>query len=154
MIYASLFEQAGNKQVNAGLVGTGTYGISLLALTQSNPRLNIPVICDQDQQTARIACMRAGIPEDIITICSDRTQILLAMGKCLCAIAENYELMLETPQEVADEVVACAEAGAGMVDLHVRTARETRPNIFRIFPKPWILSGKHPTSLFRIPPEV
>ena len=50
MIYESLFEQTGNKQIKAGLIGTGTYGISLLAQTQRISRLNIPVICDQDLQ--------------------------------------------------------------------------------------------------------
>ena len=94
MIYQSLFEQTGNKQIKAGLIGTGTYGISLLAQTQCISRLNIPMICDQDLQAARIACFRSGIAEDNITICSDRNQIQLALEKGRCAIAENYKRIL------------------------------------------------------------
>ena len=109
---AKAFEKAGDKLINAGLIGTGTYGISLLAQTQRVSRLNLPVICDQDPQTARQACMRAGIPEENITTCSNRNQILHAMEKGRCAIAENYELMLEVPLDVIVESTGNPEAGA------------------------------------------
>ena len=112
MIYESLFEQTGIKQINAGLIGTGTYGISLLAQAQRVSRLNIQIICDKDQQTAKTACLRAGIPEDMIAFCGDRNQIHLAMEKGLCAIAENDELMLEAPLDVIVESTGNPEAGA------------------------------------------
>ena len=103
MIYEGLFEQAGNKQFNAGLIGTGTYAISLMAQAQRVARMNIPVICDQNPRTAMIACVRAGIPEDIITICSNRNQIQPAIEKGRCALAENYELLLDAPIDVIVE---------------------------------------------------
>ena len=112
MIYESIFEQAAKKQINAGLIGTGTYGISLLAQTLCITRLNIPVICDQDPQIARQACVRAGMPKDKIKICSDRSQLLFAIENGNCAIAENYELMLDTPLDVIVESTGNPEAGA------------------------------------------
>ena len=112
MIYDSLFKRAGDKQINAGLIGTGTYGISLLAQAQRISRLNIPVVCDQDPQMAGRACIRAGIPEENITTCSNRNQILLAMEKGHCAIAEYFELMLEVPLDVMVESTGNPEAGA------------------------------------------
>ena len=112
MIYESLFEKTGIKQIKAGLIGTGTYGISLLAQAQRISRLNIPVICDQDPQTAKIACFRSGIPKNNITICSNRNQIRHTVEKGGCAIAENYELMLEAPLDVIVESTGNPEAGA------------------------------------------
>ncbi|MBW2412729.1 MAG: flagellar biosynthesis protein FlgA [Deltaproteobacteria bacterium] len=123
MIYESLFEQAGRKQISAGLIGTGTYGISLLAQSQHIPRLNIPVICDQDPQTARNACILAGIPEDSITICSNRNQVLLAIEKGRCAIAENYELMLETSLQVIVESTGNPEAGARHAEAAIQNGK-------------------------------
>ncbi len=113
MIYESIFEQAAKKQINAGLIGSGTYGISLLAQTLCITRLNIPVICDQDPQITRQACVRAGIPEDKIKICSERSQLLLAIENGDCAIAENYELMLDTPLDVITCLRREDEAGPG-----------------------------------------
>ena len=107
MIYESLFEQITRKQINAGLIGIGTYGISLLAQTQQISRLNIPVVCDQDPQTAMDACLRAGISEESIIICSDRDQIELTIESGDCAIAENFELGLATTYEVCDEARKC-----------------------------------------------
>jgi predicted homoserine dehydrogenase-like protein len=109
MIFGSLFEQAGNKQINAGLIGAGTYGISLLAQAQRISHLNIPVICGKNPQTPRKACMHAGIPEDIITICSNFNQIRLAMEKDRCLIAENYKLMLERPIDAGINLIDCAD---------------------------------------------
>lgn len=112
MIYESLFEQAGNEKINAGLIGTGTYGISLLAQARRISRLNIPVVCDQDPQTASQACIRAGIAEENIVSCSDRDQIMLAMEMDRCAIVKDYKLMLEVPLDVIVESTGNPEAGA------------------------------------------
>ena len=112
MIYESLFEKAGSEKIYAGLIGCGTYGISLLAQAQRISRLNIPVICDQDSQTARQACARAGIAEENIVSCSDRNQIMLAMEMDRCAIVEDYKLMLDVPLDVIVESTGNPESGA------------------------------------------
>ena len=56
MNYDNLFAKAGKTMIRAGLVGTGIYGISLMAQARFIPRLEIPVVCDQEPKTARRAC--------------------------------------------------------------------------------------------------
>lgn len=112
MIYQSLFKQAGDKHVRAGLIGCGTYGISLLAQARFIPLLSIPVVCDRDPETAGQACLRAGISKETIKICSSRTEILLAMEKRQCAIAENPETLMELPLDVIVECTGNPENGA------------------------------------------
>jgi len=39
MIYRNLFEQTGDRRIRAGIIGIGTYGISLIAQAQSRLRI-------------------------------------------------------------------------------------------------------------------
>ncbi|NNL77993.1 MAG: hypothetical protein HKO68_16800, partial [Desulfobacterales bacterium] len=91
MIYGNLFAKANKPKIRAGLIGSGTYGISLLAQALFTPRLDISVVCDQDPETARQACLRAGLSHANMAICSNTEEILLALEKGQCAIAKNHE---------------------------------------------------------------
>ena len=112
MIYDNLFAKADKTEIRAGLIGTGTYGISLMAQARFIPRLEIPVVCDQDPETARQACLRAGLFKENITVCSNTQKILFAMEKGQCAIVENYELLMDVPLDVIVECTGNPEAGA------------------------------------------
>lgn len=112
MIYDNLFAKAGKTVIRVGLIGTGTYGISLMAQARFIPRLEISVVCDLDPETARQACLRAGLSKENITVCSNTEGILLAMEKGQCAIAENYELLMDVPFDVIVECTGNPEAGA------------------------------------------
>ena len=120
MIYEQLFNRAGNRPIYAGIVGTGTYGISLLAQTQLIPRLEIPVVCDRDPETALQACIRAGISVERIKICSNDRKILQAMEKGHIVIAENYELLMQIPLDVVVECTGNPESGARHAELAIR----------------------------------
>jgi len=120
MIYENLFSRAGDRPIYAGLIGTGTYGISLLSQTQLIPRLEIPVVCDRDPETAVQACMRAGISKERITICSSGKKILHAMEKGQIAIAENYELLVDIPLDVLVECTGDPESGARHAEFAIR----------------------------------
>lgn len=123
MIYENLFERIDNKCIRAGIIGTGTYGISLLAQAQSIPRLDIPVVCDRDPETAQRACRRAGIPEEKIAICSSRKKLLQALEKEKCAIADNPELVMEAPIDVLVECTGNPEAGARHAELAIQNGK-------------------------------
>ena len=120
MIYDNLFAKAGKTKIRAGLIGSGTYGISLMAQARFIPRLEIPVVCDQDPETARQACLRAGISKENTTVCSNTKEILLAMEKGQCAIAENYELLMDVPLDVVVECTGNPEAGARHAELAIK----------------------------------
>jgi predicted homoserine dehydrogenase-like protein len=112
MIYANLFNRAGSRNIRAGLIGTGSYGISLLAQAQSLSRLEFPVVYDQNIEKAQSACRRAGIPAENITVCGSRKKLLNAMENGKCAIAENHGLLLNAPLDVVVECTGNPEAGA------------------------------------------
>ena len=67
MNYKKLFKAEG--VTNVGLIGTGAFGRSFLAQTQRIPDIRLPVVCDKDFETAKGACLNAGMkPEDLSTI--------------------------------------------------------------------------------------
>lgn len=112
MIYATLFEMADRKPVRAGLIGTGTYGVSLLAQVQSIAGLDIPIICDQDVTAARKAWRAAGIAEEKITVCNSRSGSQKARQRGLNIITEDAGLMLESDLDVIVECTGHPEAAA------------------------------------------
>lgn len=120
MIYENLFNRAGDKRVRAGLIGTGTYGISLLAQAQSVTRLEIPVVCDQDIEAARRACQQAGIPEEEVAICNNRKEALQAVERGKWAIATDSTLLMDLPLDVIVECTGNPEAGACHADLAIQ----------------------------------
>jgi predicted homoserine dehydrogenase-like protein len=112
VIYNNLFAKARKTKVRAGLIGTGTFGILLLAQARLISRLEILVVCDQDPDTARQACLRAGFSKENTIVCSNTKEILLAMQKGQCAIAENYEHLMDLPLDAIVESTGNPEAGA------------------------------------------
>ncbi|UCH23541.1 MAG: flagellar biosynthesis protein FlgA [Deltaproteobacteria bacterium] len=120
MNYDNLFAKAGKTKIRAGLIGIGTYGISLMTQARFIPRLEIPVVCDQDPKTARLACLRAGLSKENTTVCSNIQEILLAMEKGQYAIAENYELLMDVPLDVVVECTGNPEAGARHAELAIK----------------------------------
>ena len=70
MIYEHLFRQARKTKVHATLIGTGSYGVSLLVQAERTPRLNLAAVCDIDLIAARKACTDAGIDDDRLEECT------------------------------------------------------------------------------------
>ncbi len=120
MIYENLFEQAGGKRIRAGLIGTGTYGISLVEQSQFISRLEIPVICDQEPEAAQRAYQRAGISDEDIVICRNRKELLQALESGKSTIAENYTLLMNAPLDVIIECTGNPEAGARHAELAIK----------------------------------
>jgi predicted homoserine dehydrogenase-like protein len=56
MIYEHFFQQTEDQIIRVGLIGTGTYGMSLFSQVQLIPRLEIPVLCDRNIEALRHAC--------------------------------------------------------------------------------------------------
>jgi predicted homoserine dehydrogenase-like protein len=120
VIYHHLFERAGDRQVRVGLIGTGTYGVSLLAQAQSIAQLEIPVVCDQDVEVARRACLRAGIPQQALSLARDRKSALQALDQGKCIIAEDAALLMDLPLDVIVECTGHPEAGACYAELAIQ----------------------------------
>jgi predicted homoserine dehydrogenase-like protein len=112
MIYENLFQRIGDRVIHEGLIGAGTYGISLLAQVQLIPRLVISVVCDQSIEPARRACGHAGIPEEGIAVCRSRRDVLRTMGEGRCAVIDDNTILKDVPLDVIVECTVDPEAGA------------------------------------------
>ena len=112
MNYEHLFQKQSSGQVNAGLVGAGTFGISLLAQARSVPGLRICAVCDRHPDLARRACRRAGYAEPELVICDTREQVMAAVETGRCAVVDAPELLLHAPVDVLVESTGDADAGA------------------------------------------
>ncbi len=112
IIYNKLFEKADKKNVKAGLIGTGHYGTAVLTQSINNPYLKMPVIVDKNIEAAKSALANADIDEDRIEICSSNTQVLKALKNNNYVIAEDAELIMDTPLDVIIEGTGSPEAGA------------------------------------------
>jgi len=54
--YKNLFKSTDVTHV--GVIGTGAFGRSFLAQSRLTPGIRVPVVCDQDLETAGMACLR------------------------------------------------------------------------------------------------
>jgi len=123
MIYANLFEQAGPKTVRAGLIGTGTYGISLLAQVRHINGLEISFVCDRDLSAARTACRAADIPEERIAVCDSRAAIHKALARDMHIITADADLLFDAPLDVIVECTGHPESGARHAESALRNGK-------------------------------
>ena len=119
MIYEHFFQQTGDQFIRAGLIGTGTYGMSLFSQVQLIPRLEIPVLCDRNIETLRHTCRQAGISEEHISLCNSRKAILQAMEEKKWAITQKADLLMDLPLDVIVECTGNPEAGARNAELAI-----------------------------------
>ena len=146
MIYSNLFDQAGRKLVRAGLIGAGTYGVSLLAQVQFITGLEIPIICDQDVTAAREAWRAAGSPEEKTVVCNSRSAIREARRRKMNIVTEDANLILEADLDVIVECTGHPEAAA----CHAETAIGNGKHVIMVTKEtdsvigPWLhqLAGK------------
>ena len=104
---------ASDRVVRAALIGAGDFGRSLVSQAQSIDNLDVCVVCDQNLQTARDACRRAGVPDDAIAVCDSpgAARKNLDMGRRV--LVEDSALVMELPVDIVVEATGNAEAGAG-----------------------------------------
>lgn len=113
MIYHHLFDQLKEKRtVRAGLIGSGHYGTAVITQARYIPLLEIPVIADLDPQAARIAYHHAGITDDDIALCDNRSDAIGAMESGKFVVVEDPMLLMDMSIDVIVESTGVPEAGA------------------------------------------
>jgi predicted homoserine dehydrogenase-like protein len=113
MIYHHLFDQVKEKRtVRAGLIGSGQYGTAVITQARYIPLLKIPIIADVDPQAARLAYHHAGITDDDIALCNNRSGVMRAMESGKFVVVEDPMLLMDTPIDVIIESTGVTEAGA------------------------------------------
>ena len=113
MIYHHLFGQVKEKRiVRAGLIGSGQYGTAVITQARYIPLLKIPIIADVDPQAARLAYYHAGITDNDIALCDNRTDTMRAMKSGKFVVVEDPMLLMDIPIDVIVESTGVPEAGA------------------------------------------
>ncbi len=113
MIYHHLFDQVKEKRtVRAGLIGSGHYGTAVITQARYIPLLEISVIADVDPQAARLAYHHAGIIDDDIALCDNRSDTIRAIESGKFVIVEDPMLLMDIPIDVVVESTGVPEAGA------------------------------------------
>ena len=113
MIYHHLFDQLKEKRtVRAGLIGSGHYGTAVITQARYIPLLEIPAIADLDPQAARIAYHHAGITDDDIALCDNRSDAIRAIESGKFVVVEDPMLLMDMPIDVIVESTGVPEAGA------------------------------------------
>ena len=113
MIYHHLFEYVKEKRtVRAGLIGSGHYGTAVVTQARYIPLLKIPIIADVDPQAARLAYHHAGIADDNIALCDNRSDAIRAMEAGKFVIVEDPMLLMDMPIDVIVESTGVPKAGA------------------------------------------
>jgi predicted homoserine dehydrogenase-like protein len=107
-----LFARAEKQHVRAGLIGAGMFGMTLLAQARIIPRLDIPVVCDRDLDTARDSCLKAGVPAEVLRICATAGQVADALAAGHVALVEDATLLIGAAIDVVVECTGNPEAGA------------------------------------------
>ena len=113
MIYHHLFDQVKEKRtVRAGLIGSGHYGTAVITQARYIPLLEIPIVADVDPQAARLAYHHAGITDDDIALCDNRSEAIRAIESGKFVITEDPMLLMDMPIDVIVESTGVPEAGA------------------------------------------
>ena len=113
MVYKYLTHEYGSdKKIRAGIIGAGTYGTGIVTQASRVPILEITAISDQILKKAEQAYIFAGVPEDNISICENRSSALAAIESGKYVITEDAMLLMELPIDVIVESTGSPEAGS------------------------------------------
>ena len=88
------------------------YGTAVITQARYIPLLEIPIIADVDPQAARLAYHHAGITDDDIAICDNRSDAIRAIESGKFVIVEDPMLLMDIPIDVIVESTGVPEAGA------------------------------------------
>lgn len=101
-----------DRNVHAGVIGTGQYATAIVTQAESIPNLNVSVVADRNPDAAHNAYQLAGIDEDRILIAGNRTDALTGIESGKKVVLESAELMLDLPIDVVAEGTGDPSAGA------------------------------------------
>ncbi len=110
MNYERLFAGHRGRVVQAGLIGVGQFGATLIAQANAIPMLSIPAICDRDVDRAQAACQAAGRTD--LRVCENAGDAARAMQAGTMAVLPDASLLMGLPLDVIVEATGNPEAAA------------------------------------------
>ena len=99
MIYEHLFSKT-TGIVEAGLIGTGSFGSTIVAQGNSVPRLSIRAIAELNIERAKQAYLDAGISEKSIKYCETSEEAKEAFSLGFSVIVKDAMILMDMPLDV------------------------------------------------------
>jgi predicted homoserine dehydrogenase-like protein len=120
VIYHHLYDKSPKPLVRAGLIGSGHFGITVIAQAGRLPRLDVRALADTDSRALEKALGEAEIPRGDYVFCDSPSEAAAAFeaGKIVCTLKPL--LLVDLPLDVVVEATGNPEAGA----LHALRALE------------------------------
>jgi len=113
---------------NVGLIGTGAFGRSFLTQSRLIPGIRLSVVCDQDIEVAKDACLQAGLTSEDLQICHSTSEIKDTISSGKTAVLGDARLIQDQPIEVVIEATGMPEVGA----IHARAAIENGQHVVMV----------------------
>jgi predicted homoserine dehydrogenase-like protein len=112
MNYEMFFAGHQDKRVRAALIGVGEFGASLIAQARSIPMLEIPVLCDRNEQRAVAALLDCGVAPTDLAICDTVFAALKALADDKTVIVTDAGLIDLLPIDIIVEATGVPEVAA------------------------------------------
>ena len=106
--------------IDVGLIGAGVFGRTFLSQSILISRIRVAVVCDQDIDIAREACLQAGLTTDELKICRTESEAFNAVSSGKTAVIGDGLLMMDLPIDVVIEATGMPEAGANHARLAIQ----------------------------------
>lgn len=112
MIYHNLYDQHGEEVTIAGLIGTGHFGIAVIAQSVMQKQLRIGAIADKNLEAIWNGIDRAGIDREGVSVCRDLAEAEEAWKKGMIIAVTDPDILMELPLDTIVEATGNPEAGA------------------------------------------
>ena len=110
MNYKQLFQP--KSVTNVGLIGTGAFGRSFLTQVRWIPGFRVPVVCDQNLEIAKEACLQAGIAPEFLTVCRTGSDANDAIASGKTALTSDALILMGQGIDAVIEASGMPEGGA------------------------------------------
>ena len=110
MNYETLFEPFRGRRVQAGLIGVGAFGASLVAQSRHIEALEIPVLCDAQPQRAVDVLVANGFAPSDIALCGTEDDARAAVAAGRTAVLSDGRQVAALPLDIVVEATGHSEA--------------------------------------------
>lgn len=116
MYLETLQHSAREKTVRALIIGAGEYGFSLVAQSQRTPGLSVIAISERKMERGVAAFKHAGVPDEAIAVCENRTQAEMALAAGKVVVSNDALMLIQLPIDVVVEATGSPEAATVHAD--------------------------------------
>lgn len=112
MIYHNLYDQHKGEVTTAGIIGTGHFGIAVMAQAAAQKQLKIAAIADNNPEALWGGVEKAGIDRSQVRLCRNASEAKSEWEKGRLVAVTDPAILMELPLDTIVEATGNPEAGA------------------------------------------